>query len=341
MDRRLFLSLAAAAAAEAFQKAPVGIGFLGLTHSHARAKLAVARSLPDFRVVGICESDPKVQETLRGEGIRLMTRDELLTHPEIQVIAVESPVRSHAPDGLAVLEAGKHLHLEKAPADSMAAFQKVVSAARGKGLLLQVGYMWRYNPGIVKALEAARQGWLGNIYMVRANIGNKLEADRRPEWAEFSGGVMFELGCHVIDPMVRLMGRPRNVTATLHKDGAYADSLRDNTLAVLEWDKAIGAVQSSTLEPQSSRYRAFEVHGANGHAVVRPIEQPSLVIELEKPAGPYQAGPQKIELPSYKRFVDDLTELAAAVRGERKLWTTYDEDLMVQEALLRCSGMYS
>ena len=340
MDRRLFLSLAAATSAKAFQKAPVGIGFLGLTHSHADGKLAVVRSLPDFRIIGICESDPKVQEKVRGEGIRLMARDELLKHPEIQVIAVESPVRRHASDGLAVLEVGKHLHLEKAPADSMAGFQKVVSAARGKGLLLQVGYMWRYNPGIVKALEAAREGWLGSIYMVRANIGNQLAANRRPEWAEFSGGVMFELGCHVIDPMVRLMGRPRNVTATLHKDGAYADTLRDNTLAVLEWDKAIGTVQSSTLEPASSRYRDFEMHGTNGHAVIRPVEQPSLTIELEKAAGPYKAGAQKLDFPPYKRYVDDMIELAAAVRGERKLRTTYDEDLLVQEALLRCSGMY-
>ena len=89
MDRRLFLSLAAATAAKAFQKARVGVGFLGLTHSHADGKLAVVRSLPDFRIIGICESDPKVQEKLRGEGIRLMARDELLKHPEIQVIAVE------------------------------------------------------------------------------------------------------------------------------------------------------------------------------------------------------------------------------------------------------------
>lgn len=341
MDRRLFLSLAAGTAATAFQKAPVGIGFLGATHSHADGKLAVVRSSADLRLIGICESDPKEQEKLRREGISLFSRDELLKHPEIQVIAVESPVRSHASDGLAVLQASKHLHLEKAPADSMAGFQKVVSAARSKGLLLQVGYMWRYNPGIVAALEAGREGWLGNIYMVRANIGNQLAANRRPEWAEFSGGVMFELGCHVIDPMVRLMGRPRNVTPTLHKDGAYPDTLRDNTFAVLEWEKAIGTVQSSTLEPASSRYRSFEVHGTNGHAVVRPIEQPSLTIELEKAVGPYKAGLQKIEFPPYKRYVDDMIDLAAAVRGERKLRTSYDEDLLVQEVLLRCSGMYS
>ena len=341
MDRRVFLSLAAAGVAEAFQKAPVGIGFLGLTHSHAESKLAVVRAYPELRLVGICESDPKVAAKLRQQGIRLMGREELLNSAEIQVIAVESPVRSHAADGLAVIEAGKHLHLEKAPADNMAAFQKVVSTARSKGLVLQVGYMWRYNPGIVKALEAAGNGWLGSVYRVRANIGNQLEASRRPEWGEFSGGVMFELGCHLIDPMVRLMGRPRKVTSTLHTDGAFTDTLRDNTVAILEWDKAIGTVQSSTLELASSKHRAFEIEGASGRVLVEPVEQPSLTVELTKAAGSYQAGTQKVEFPPYKRFEDDMKDLVAAVRGEGKLRTTYDEDLLVQEALLRSSGMNS
>ncbi len=341
MDRRVFLSLAAAGAAEAFQKPPVGIGFLGATHSHAESKLAVVRASPELRLAGICETDPTISEKLRSEGIRLMTRHELLSSPEIQVIAVESPVRSHAADGLAVLEAGKHLHLEKAPADNMAAFQEVVDTARGKGLVLQVGYMWRYNPGIVKAIEAARKGWLGSIYRVHANIGNQLAANRRPEWGEFSGGVMFELGCHLIDPMVRLMGRPRKVVSTLRTDGKFTDTLRDNTLAVLEWDKALGTVQSSTLELDSSKHRAFEIEGALGRVLVEPVEQPSLTVELKKASGPYQAGTQTVEFPPYKRFVDDMKDLVAAVRGEGKLRTTYDEDLMVQEALLRCSGMDS
>jgi len=46
-------------------------------------------------------------------------------------------------------------------------------------------------------------------------------------------------------------------------------------------------------------------------------------------------------MPTYNRYVADLIELAAAVRGESKLRVTYDEDLMVHEALLRASGMYS
>ena len=168
MDRRVFLSLAAAGVAEAFQKTPVGIGFLGATHSHAESKLAVVRAYPELRLVGICESDPKVSDKLRQDGIRLMTRDELLKSTEIQVIAVESPVRSHASDGLAVLEAGKHLHLEKAPADNMAAFEKVVNTARSKGLLLQVGYI------AGRIFKFAAQRHSPNQMFVRHPRSNKL-----------------------------------------------------------------------------------------------------------------------------------------------------------------------
>ena len=340
MQRRAFLSLAAGAAAGAFQKPPLGIGFLGASHSHAEAKLAVVHSSTDWRLIGISESDPKVQAIVRKLGVPLLSREELLAHPEIRAIAVESAVRDHAADGLAVLEAGKHLHLEKAPADSMAAFERVVALARKKDLLMQVGYMWRYHGAIAKALEAARQGWLGSVYMIRANIGNQLAAARRPEWAEFSGGIMFELGGHLIDPMVRLMGRPRKITPFLHKDGAFDDTLKDNTVAVLEWDRAIGILQGATLQPNSSRYRILEIHGTNGCAIVNPIEPPGLVMDLAKAAGPYSAGVQKIEMPRYRRYVDDFIELAAAVRGETKLRVGPDEDLMVHEALLRASGMY-
>ena len=65
-----------------------------------------------------------------------------------------------------------------------------------------------------------------------------------------------------------------------------------------------------------------------------------LTIDLDKPAGPYTKGVQKVSVPPYERYADDMVELAAAVRGEKKLRVTYDEDLTVQEALLRASGMY-
>lgn len=337
--RRTFLAMSAASAALQAQRQPVAIGFLGASHSHASGKLGVVRASADWRLIGVTEQDAELRAGVQKAGGRLLPREELLRHPEIRVIAVESAVRDHAADGLAVLNAGKHLHLEKAPADKLQPFKEIVETARRRNLLLQVGYMWRYHPGIAKALEAAREGWLGDVYLVKAVIGNQLAGERRAEWAEFAGGVMFELGGHVIDPLVRLLGKPRKVTPYLRTDGPFKDSFRDNTAAMIEWDKAMGIVQAATLQPGSGRFRAIEIHGANGSAIVNPIEPPSVAITLGKAAGPYKAGVQTLPMPPYKRYVDDFVELAAAVRGEAKLRVSLDEDLLVQDVLLRCSGM--
>ena len=323
--RSLLLSLAA--------KPPIGIGFLGTSHSHGPAKVDTVLANPAFQLIGVTEAPPKRKD------VPVLSRQALLSHPGIQVIAVESAVRYHARDGLAVLEAGKHLHLEKAPADNLRDFQKIVALAKQKSRLLQIGYMWRYHPGINLALDAAKQGWLGQVYLVRACIGNLLDADRRPEWAEFKGGNMFELGGHIVDPVVRLLGRPKKVTPFLNKHGKFNDTLADNTAAVLEFDNAMAILHGSNMQPNSGRYRAFEVHGSNGAIIVNPIEPPAVTIDLAKPAGPYQAGKQQVAMPAYKRYVDDFIELAAAIRGEAQLRVTYEENLLVQEVLLRASGM--
>jgi predicted dehydrogenase len=329
------------AASATFAKAdttPIGIGFIGASYSHATGKLKVVQKSADWKLVGVCEEDPKIRKDLEARKIAVMSRERLLGDPGIKIIAVESRVADHAPDGIAVLKAGKHLHLEKAPADHMADFREIVQLAQSQKLVLQMGYMWRYHPGINAAIEAARQGWLGQVFLLRASMSNQVAADRRAQWGEFPGGVMFELGGHVIDPMIRLMGKPTKVTSALRTDG-QPDSLRDNCVAVMEWGKAMGIVHASTLQANSSKYRAWEVYGTNGSALVNPIEPPSMVIDLAKPAGPYAAGKQTIPMPDYQRFVADFAELAAVLRGERRLPFTAEMDLNVEDALLRCSGM--
>ena len=150
---------------------------------------------------------------------------------------------------------------------------------------------------------------------------------------------MFDLGGHVIDPMVRLMGRPRKVTSVLQKESSLADKLNDNTLAMLEWDRAMATVHSSSLQPDSNRHRAFEVFGTEGSAILSPIEPPVLELDLAKAAGPYGSGRQTVPLPPYKRFIGDFEDLAGAVRGEHGLKVPLEQDFVVLETLLRCSGM--
>jgi len=344
MNRRIFLcsmlgSAVATSSSSRAQEARIKIAFLGGSHSHAKAKVKVVQESPLYELVGLFEEDPQLQSSYRQAGVTLLERDRILNDRSIQAVAVESAVKDHAAHAKLALQAGKHVHVEKPPSDDLNAFNALVMEAQKRQLLVQVGYMWRYNPGVRAALEAARQGWLGKVYLLRGMINTLISSNRRPEWGQFKGGQMFELGSHLIDPMVRLMGRPLKVTSTLKHHGSFEDTLMDNTVAVLEWESALGVLTSATLQPGAGPHRSLEILGSNGTAVVRPIEAPVLQIDLAKPAGPYQAKSQQVPLPAYERYVDDFAELAVAIRARKPLSVSLNEELLIQETLLHSSEM--
>ncbi|NWG12036.1 MAG: Gfo/Idh/MocA family oxidoreductase [Acidobacteria bacterium] len=315
----------------------IKIGFLGSAYSHAAPKLKLLRNHPDFELVGAWDDAPAVRAAAEKQGVRILSPEEVLA--QCQVAAVESVVRDHARYARMALAAGKHVHLEKPPSMHLADFREIVAMARDKRLLLQVGYQYRYSPPFNAVVEATRNGWLGDVYMVRATMNNLLAVERRAEWGEFRGGVMFELGSHMIEAIVRLLGKPRKVTPFLFTHGRFDDRFIDNTAAVLEYPRTIASVFAATFQPNSGAYRALEVLGTNGTATIRPIEPPTLEMDLAKEAGPYKAGVSKLDWPKWERFSGDFAELARAVRGKGRLCATLDDELAVQETLLLASGM--
>lgn len=95
------------------------------------------------------------------------------------------------------------------------------------------------------------------------------------------------------------------------KMGAKTTLSRTTCLRFFVGLKPLGIVHGSNLQPGSSRYRAFDIHGMNGAAILQPIEPPVLTVELERAAGPYIKGVQKVRMPTYNCYVAESTELAA------------------------------
>ncbi|MDA0204759.1 MAG: Gfo/Idh/MocA family oxidoreductase [Acidobacteria bacterium] len=342
MQRRHFLAAVSAAplaAATRTRTGAVKVGFIGASHSHASEKISQVLASPDYELAAMWEDDPELQAKYRGKGVKLTSVQSILDDASIEAVFVETAVRDHARLGLRVVQADKHLHLEKTPATDVESFRAIQDVAAKKGLVVQIGYMWRHHPGFLRIFEAVQSGWLGQVYMVRAEMNKTLAVDRRPEWGEFRGGHMFELGPHVIDPMVRLLGRPERVTPYLKKFGQYDDNFADTTVAVFEFPDAVGVVVGTSIQPNSARYREFVVYGTEGTMTLSSIDSPTLEVDLAGASGPYPKGPHRVDLPKYERYVDDLAEFVSAVGGERPLGVTQREDLIVQEAVIAASGM--
>jgi predicted dehydrogenase len=343
MNRRTFLQTGARAilgvsALRAQSAKPrIKAGFLGVAHSHAAGKWKVLQNSSAFELVGVVEESPRLAAEFEKVGAKILSPRELLDAAD--VVVVESAVRDLAKNAKLALAARKHVHVEKPPGKTLAELTDLVKLARDHERVLQVGYMWRYHPGFSKIFEAVRAGWLGKVTLIRGMIGNSLATERRAEWAEFHGGAMFELGCHLVDPLIRLLGKPLDVKSTLRRHAAANDDLKDNNAVVFEFKDALGVITNSTHQPNASAQRSFEVFGTNGSAILKPIEPAALQIDLARSAGPYKSGVQTIPLPAYERYVGDFVDLAAAMRGEKTLSVTLDEELRVHEALLRACEM--
>jgi predicted dehydrogenase len=346
MERRKFLQYAGAGSlAMAAPGAPkiVRAGILGTQHSHTAGKLQTMKDSPDYEVAGICENDPaarnKAQRDPRFQGLGWMTEEQLLADPSIHLMVVECSVWEALPLGKKVIAAGKHLHLEKPPGNQWAPFKELVEEARRKNLLLQTGYVWRWNEGVIAAIEAARKGWLGDVYMVRGTMNSDRGPDERAKEAKYRGGGLFELSGHVIDRTVELLGRPKNVKSWLRHDTSIPDNLADNNLTVFEYDKALAVIAQSARMSGSGDHRSFEVIGTDGSVMVYPESAPpKMRVNVRKAQGPYKAGWQDITLPPQPRFIGDFKELARAIKSGQPLKLSYEHELLLHETLLRASG---
>src|SRR5262249_18837778 len=209
------------------------------------------------------------------QGLRWLSMDDMLGDKSLDLVVFEGEVRDAVPFGMRVLDAGKHLHLEKPPTNKMQPFREMVEVARKRDRKLQLGYIWRFHEGTDAALKASHEGWLGDVFMIRATINSDRDAKQRAVEGRFPGGSMFELGGHVIDRVVALMGKPSQVKAWLRHDKKIQDSVKDNTLAVFEYPSALAVIVSSNRDAAS--HRSFEVIGTDGSILIEPMEGASIL----------------------------------------------------------------
>lgn len=332
-----------ATGALAFGAPKVRVGVLGIQHSHLNGKLQAMGPGTAFELVSVCEPDEAVRRAKGAQpllqGLRWTSVDQMLDDKSLDLIVFEGAVKDAIPLGKRILEAGKHLHLEKPPGNTLAPFADLVETARKRNRLLQLGYLYRYHAGVDAALEAYQKGWLGEIQMVRGTINSDRDTAQRAVEARYPGGAMFELGGHMIDRMLAFLGRPTKVNHWLRHDTKSPDTLKDNTLAVFEFKQGLGLIVSSAKMAVADVHRSFEVIGTDGSIMIQPIEpEPVLKVYMRAAQGPYQKGVQEVRVPRQTRFLRDFEELGRAIQQKTPLRYSYDHELLLQETLLRASG---
>ncbi|MCY4403678.1 MAG: Gfo/Idh/MocA family oxidoreductase [Candidatus Poribacteria bacterium] len=320
----------------------------GISHDHAGGKARVLKESDEVEFVGVFEPSPEVQETIGKSSVYdgvhwFSTKEEMLADESIVGIAAQGRVSQNLTFAREILEHGKHVWFDKPAGDSLDEFQVVLNIARDRKLLVQLGYMFRYNAGFQFVLDWVNSGKLGEIFSVRGRISSGLSNEghwkRWDSLGEHSGGIMFILACHLTDIIVALLGRPTRVTPFLRHDVHDVPWYRNNTAAVLEYPNALAVLESTALEIDSGKSRRLEVYGTRGSAILEPLEPPALRLCLDEERDGYSKGWQTVSVEAKPRYVESLQAFVSDIRGEKTPDRSLDHEFTVQETVLRVAGL--
>lgn len=333
MNRRAFLFASASTAAFAASPARLRIGQIGTEHAHAAGKMEAMRSLTDlWEVVGV--TGPKGYD-----GVKSMSVDELLAVPNLNAVAVETTIEASCAMARRCIDAGKHIHLDKPGALDHAEFKAMRLEAEKRTLTVQMGYMLRYNPAFELLFHAVNEGWLGQITEIDAAMGKLADPSTRGKIGALEGGGLFELGCHIIDATLTILGKPASVTP--FSTPTASDGVKDNQMAVLSYPNATAIIRCNHADPFGGPRRRFNVTGTEGTMEILPLESGKVTLSITKARGSYKKGTQTFQLDVPKgRYDAEFVDLAKVVRREKKLAWDAAHDIAVHETVLRAAGIW-
>jgi predicted dehydrogenase len=213
---------------------------------------------------------------------------------QVDAVAVVTPDRQHAEITIAALEAGKHVLCEKPLAVTLAEARRVAEAAAASKAIHLVNFSYRSSAAMQKAMQWAKDGRLGHLRHVHAWYLQSWLASadwsvERLQWrlktSAGSGGVLGDLGCHILDLTTAVAGEVSRIRCDLrtfpkisakgavtHWDGEALDA---NDTAIIELEFAgggIGLVHTTRWASGHGNHLRLELHGTEG-ALMLDLDQ--------------------------------------------------------------------
>ncbi|MHB1296592.1 MAG: Gfo/Idh/MocA family protein [Anaerolineae bacterium] len=194
----------------------IGAGAISV-HSHIPAYKAV----PGVELAAVCDvNEQRVQSVAKELGIPAAYTDyrEMLTQETLDLVSICSPNALHAPMAIAALESGANVLCEKPMALSYADAKAMVDTAKRCGKSLTVGFHMRCTPEVETLRQFVAGGKLGEVYYAKVSYLRRCGIPGYGSWFTnkdlAGGGAMLDIGCHITDLALWVLGHPKPATVT-------------------------------------------------------------------------------------------------------------------------------
>lgn len=315
----------------------IRIGQIGTAHDHAEAKLRTALSHPEvFEVLGVVYSEGINNDNpfaYNFVDIPRLTMDELfdLKPDAIIVEAFELDLVRVATE---CVKRGIHVHMDKPAGLDIKDYENMLKIAEKNKLIVQLGYMYRYNPALKYLYQKVDEGSIGDIIQIDCEM-NALHPLAKRKWLKhFDAGIMFFLGCHLVDIIYRLQGPPKSIQTFNQKTRLDETDVVDNSLVVLNYGYGVSTLRVNSNQVNGFGQRRILVTGTKGTIEIKPIEGPTrlFISKVENNT----TSTKEISMPSFGRYDNQLLEFADYIRGIKENPFTYQYELELQALFLAC-----
>ncbi|MFI1889149.1 Gfo/Idh/MocA family oxidoreductase [Streptomyces jumonjinensis] len=242
----------------------VGLIGYGLAGSVFHAPLIAAA--PGLALDTVVTADPERRERARAAlpGVRLAERpEELLEHPDrLDLVVIASPNKTHVPLATAALTAGLAVVVDKPIAATAAEARTLAALAAERGLLLSVFQNRRWDSDFLTLTRIIADGELGDVQRFESRF-ERWRPQLKGGWRESGdpeelGGLLYDLGSHVVDQALTLFGPAVRVYAEsdVRRPGAGAD---DDTFIALTHANGVRShlYMSATAAQLGPRFRVL------------------------------------------------------------------------------------
>jgi UDP-N-acetyl-2-amino-2-deoxyglucuronate dehydrogenase len=259
--------------------AVVGCGIIGRLHAEV---LAAGRHGTAVSV--LVDTDPAAAEAVADHVTTLFgvqrpevtsSLEEALARDDVDAVAVCVPSGLHARVAVQVLEAGRHLVVEKPVDVTVAAARAIADAAQARpGTVASVISQHRFDPASVAVHDAVQAGELGRLTSAVATVSwwRSQEyydsGDWRGTWELDGGGSLMNQGVHTVDLLLWFMGRPVEVIARTSMLAHERIEVEDAVAAVVRFESGALATLHATTAAYPGLTVRLQVMGDHGSAVV-------------------------------------------------------------------------
>ena len=331
---------------------PIRIAHIGLNrYSHSHEVFYTMTMHPElYEIVGYAVVEDE-RETCKDklchfEGYPELSLEEILNDPTIEAVTVETDEIHLTKYAQMAVDAGKHVHMEKPGSQTLADFERLIESARRGGKTFHIGYMYRYNPLISRAIERAKNGEFGTVYSVEAHMSRQDKKPTREWFASFKGGMMFYLGCHLVDLVLQIQGMPEKVIPLNTATGLDGVNTEDLGFAVLQYPNGVSVIRMGGSEIGGFARRQLVICGSKGTLEIKPLERGTETKSMLTASqteryldedGHVQKAVTDTE--PFQRYEAMMTAFAEMVRGKKTNPYTLDYELQLYRLILQCCGM--